>query len=250
MKKKIPFMLSIVAIASIASITVLGNTQSAHAGVGGFSGTFDPSNWTEFTEGNGNVVTVNAPGFIVIEGSDNSFGCDGVNGFVSNDDLLGTRNHINDNCVTDYTIPMPCTGTVSFVYFYETNDEADFDPAGFLVNGAFTVLAGHDEDTKSGSQVVAVQQGDVFGFRVDSTDDSSGIGLFQISDFVGPDCQVGGEFLPIETTSLLLAAAQSPAAWLTTLTIAVLGIGAYVFTRNPNNMRNIKVILRDYLDRF
>jgi len=69
-----------------------------------------------------------------------------------------------------------------------------------------------------------------------------------------PECipderEVGGEFLPIETTSLLLAAASSPAAWLTSLTIVALGIGAYVFTRNSNNMRNIKVILRDYLDR-
>ncbi len=67
-----------------------------------------------------------------------------------------------------------------------------------------------------------------------------------------PSCteiEVGGEFLPIETTSLLLAAASSPAAWLTSLTIVALGIGAYVFTRNSNNMRNIKVILRDYLDR-
>jgi len=61
--------------------------------------------------------------------------------------------------------------------------------------------------------------------------------------------KVGGEFLPIETTSLLLAAASNPASWLTSLTIAALAIGAYVFTRNPNNMRNIKVILRDYLDR-
>jgi len=61
---------------------------------------------------------------------------------------------------------------------------------------------------------------------------------------------VGGEFLPIETTSLLLAAVSSPASWLTSLTIAALGIGVYVFTRNPNNMRNIKIILRDYLDRF
>jgi len=69
-----------------------------------------------------------------------------------------------------------------------------------------------------------------------------------------PECipderDVGGEFLPIETTSLLLAAASSPAAWLTSLTIVALGIGAYVFTRNSNNMRNITVILRDYLDR-
>jgi len=68
-----------------------------------------------------------------------------------------------------------------------------------------------------------------------------------------PDCEpivVGGDFLPIDSTALLLAAAQSPAAWLTSLTIAALGIGVYVFTRNPNNIRNIKVILRDYLDRF
>jgi len=60
---------------------------------------------------------------------------------------------------------------------------------------------------------------------------------------------VGGDLLPIDSTALLLAAAQSPSTWLTSLAIAALGIGAYVFTRNPNNMRNIKVILRDYLDR-
>jgi len=60
---------------------------------------------------------------------------------------------------------------------------------------------------------------------------------------------VGGEILPIETTTLLLAAAQSP-AWLTALTITALGIGAYVFTRNQNNIRNAKAILRYYLDRF
>jgi len=34
MKKTIPFMISIIAIASIASITVLGNTQTAYAGNG------------------------------------------------------------------------------------------------------------------------------------------------------------------------------------------------------------------------
>jgi hypothetical protein len=60
---------------------------------------------------------------------------------------------------------------------------------------------------------------------------------------------VGGELLPIETTALLLTAAQSP-AWITALTIAALGIGAFVFTRNPSNLRNIRAILRYYLDRF
>lgn len=61
---------------------------------------------------------------------------------------------------------------------------------------------------------------------------------------------VGGEIIELDTTALLLAGAQSPATWLTSLTIAALGIGAYVFTRNTNNMRNIKAILQDYLDRF
>jgi len=62
---------------------------------------------------------------------------------------------------------------------------------------------------------------------------------------------VGGESLSIDSTALVLAAApQSPSVLLSALTIAALGIGAFVFTRNENNMRNIKVILRDYLDRF
>jgi len=93
------------------------------------------------------------------------------------------------------------------------------------------------------------------------TDESWAIDNVEIllSGFDDPSCDttpppplpptVGGEFLPIETTSLLLAAASSPASWLATLTLTALGIGAYVFTRNPNNIRNIKVILRDYLDR-
>ncbi len=61
---------------------------------------------------------------------------------------------------------------------------------------------------------------------------------------------VGGDLIPIDSTALLIAAAQSPAAWLTTMTFAIIGVGAFLITRNPNNMRNIKVILRDYLDRF
>ena len=32
--------------------------------------------------------------------------------------------------------------------------------------------------------------------------------------------------------------------------LAVLGVGAFLFTRNPNNTRNVKVILPDYLGKF
>jgi len=63
------------------------------------------------------------------------------------------------------------------------------------------------------------------------------------------DHAVGGEILPIDSTALLIAAAQSPAAWMTSVTFAIIGVGAFLITRNPNNIKNIKVILRDYLDR-
>jgi len=60
---------------------------------------------------------------------------------------------------------------------------------------------------------------------------------------------VAGEIIPIEATSLILAGLQTPAVWMIS-TLSALGIGAFVFTRNPSNVRNIKVILQDYLDRF
>jgi len=72
-----------------------------------------------------------------------------------------------------------------------------------------------------------------------------------VSDAILEDLvKVGGETIPIDTTSLLLAAASSTSGLMLVVTIAALGIGAYVFTRNPNNVRNIKVILQDYLNRF
>jgi len=70
---------------------------------------------------------------------------------------------------------------------------------------------------------------------------------------VGEPCTncavIGGEIIPIETTSLILAGAQTPAVWMISA-LSALGIGAFGFTRNPYNIRNIKVILQDYLDRF
>jgi len=60
---------------------------------------------------------------------------------------------------------------------------------------------------------------------------------------------VGGEIIPIDATSLILAGAQTPAVWIISA-FSALGIGAFWFTRNPYNVRNIKVIFQDYLDRF
>ena len=61
--------------------------------------------------------------------------------------------------------------------------------------------------------------------------------------------QVGGELLSIDSTALLLAGAQTPIAWMM-YAFSAIGIGAFLFTRNQNNVKNVKVILQDYLDKF
>jgi hypothetical protein len=62
------------------------------------------------------------------------------------------------------------------------------------------------------------------------------------------DLIVAGEIIPIEATSLILTGALSPAVWMVS-SFSILGIGAFLIARNPANVRNIKVILQDYLDR-
>jgi len=73
-------------------------------------------------------------------------------------------------------------------------------------------------------------------------------GTISIPGIVNECPVVGGEIIPLETTSLILAGIQTPAVWMIS-TFSALGIGAFLLTRNTHNVRNIKVILRDYLDR-
>jgi hypothetical protein len=60
-------------------------------------------------------------------------------------------------------------------------------------------------------------------------------------DLADPDCQVepkppvvGGEFLPIDSTVLILAGAQST-SWMIPVVLSVLGIGLFVVSRKPEN---------------
>lgn len=59
---------------------------------------------------------------------------------------------------------------------------------------------------------------------------------------------IGGTIIPIESSSLLLAGVQTPAIWMLS-GLSALGIGACWITRNPYNVRNIKVLLEDYFDK-
>ncbi len=66
---------------------------------------------------------------------------------------------------------------------------------------------------------------------------------------IADDEVVGGEIIPVEATSLILAGAQTPAVWMLSA-LSALGIGTYWIVKNPYNVRNLKVILHDYFDRF
>ena len=217
---------------SLALILSVGMISPAMAGVpGGFSDAYAPPNWTEFTEGNGFVDTTGAPASISVIGSDNSIGCGGFSNDSLPPNLLRPEQHDNLNCVTDFTITIPCDGTVDFDWSSVNSQESnEFDVPGFLVNGVFTVL-NHDL-TDSGSQGVPVQVGDVFGFRVDATDDFAGFGVLDITNFDGPQCVVGGELLPIDSTALVLAGLQTSAIWMLPVLAGAAGVGVfYIKTR-------------------
>ena len=159
----------------LSLVTVGFTSQSAFAGAlppGGFQGDFDPANWTPFTQGNGFVDTEDAPFSIMLVGSDESGTCN-------------LDEEVDDFCPTDFTIPIPANGYVQFSWKYFTEDGPSFDLAGVLINGQFFELTDPDGDIEqSGFAVVPVNQGDVFGFRVDSTDDIEGAGAFtEIFDF-------------------------------------------------------------------
>jgi len=142
-------------------------------------------------------------------------------------------------------------GVNSFIWgsgaSYDTNDGVVATDDGIFPAGNPRVVA----KTVQNGCIVATSDFNWIGSSVNNLDNRQlGLNVFTFLNECISKPVVGGEFLQIDSTALLLAAAQSPASWLTTLTIVALGIGAYVFTRNSNNMRNIKVILRDYLDRF
>jgi len=218
---------------SLALILSVGMVSPAMAGVPtGFSGDYDPSNWNFSTDGDGTVDETNAPVSITLTGSDEG-GC--FNGLIftsSSRDLNLPADHIVlFGCDTFYEITIQCAGTVDFDWDYETfdTDGPGFDPMGFLVNDDTTQLSdGGGTDTQSGSESVPVQGGDIFGFFIKTGDDAAGEANTVYSEFSGPICVVGGEFLPIDTTSLLLAGTQNNAAWMIPVIVSAIGIGIVI----------------------
>ena len=131
-----------------------------------FEGTYAPANWAQSIGGDGSINTGGAPNSVTLNGSNNGSGW----GFEAN---------------TDFTISAPLGGTVSFDWFYATNDEQPvWDPFGYLLNGSFNRLTNdYGGPTQSGSAAFNVATGDMFGFRQNSYDSLFGRASTTIGNF-------------------------------------------------------------------
>jgi len=92
-----------------------------------------------------------------------------------------------------------------------------------------------DEVCQSGSCVLGttLNCNDGDQCTTDSCDEIAGCENVEISACF-PDDAIGGEIIPIETTSLILAGAQS-FSWMIPVTLSVLGIGLFVVSRKSEN---------------
>jgi len=169
------------AIPVLASILILAtfSVPSASA-LSGFSGDYDPVNWTlTNTNADGSVDTSGAPTSIVLVGGDNF-------SFRPGD--------------TDFTLTVPCGGTISFDWRYQTFNGPFWDRAGYLVNGAFTQLSDNSgPQVQEGMTSVTVSTGDTFGYRIHTLDNIVGVASFApITNLQTPDCNTP----PVVTASL------------------------------------------------
>jgi hypothetical protein len=95
--------------------------------------------------------------------------------------LTGGNNGTGLSGTTDLTTTATATGLIEFQYIYASLDDPMFDRGGFLVAGIFTPVA--DTDGQFGTTSFFVMTGDIFGFRVETDDNTQEPGVFTISEF-------------------------------------------------------------------
>jgi len=150
-----------------AAVVALGAADSAQAF--GFTGAYDPSNWTlQNNNTNGYVDTSNAPSSITIIGGNLGGSGPGQTTYTTTVALIG--------------------GLLSFNWSYGTADFSPFwDPFGFVLNGAFTQLTDNSGPREqSGTFSTTLAQGDIFGFGINTRDNQVGRANATISDFAAP----------------------------------------------------------------
>lgn len=154
-----------------------------------FSGPYTLSNWT--------LTNSNADGSVTPSTGDAAL--------IS---LTGGDNQSVSLGTTDFTIAAVASGTWTFNWLFTSGDTDNFDQGGWLLNGAYTVLATNEESgtpAGTGSLSQAVVAGDIIGFRVLTVDNQFGPGTMTISDFSAPETSGGEGEIPAPSTLALLA---------------------------------------------
>jgi hypothetical protein len=105
--------------------------------------------------------------------------------------------------MTDLVITAAGTGLVQFSYAYSSLDFPGYDYAGYLWDSTFIQLA--NTDGQSGAVSFPVINGELFGFRVGTVDNSGEPGILTLSNFGAP-AGSGGNPIPEPRTAPILAA--------------------------------------------
>lgn len=161
------------AVVGTAMIIGLTAVPVKAATVMGFQDAYDPSNFTlSNVNTNGFVNSSNAPDSIFLTGGNTGSGSFGQ---------------------TTYTTIAAAMGTVMFDFDYNSlnQDGPSFDPFGIILNGIFTQLTDDfGPDVQSGTFSFNVNQGDIFGFAIQTTDNMFGSSQVEIFNFKAPATSV------------------------------------------------------------
>jgi hypothetical protein len=148
----------------------------------GFTGAYATSSWTLTKNSSTNQLSTtlqkNDGSFASLDGDVDTFNA--VSGSI---DLYGSNTNSGNSSNTDWTIPVTSAGTVSFDWSYFSQDTAGNDIAGYLLNGTFNVLATTDGQFSTLPVTFSVSSGNTFGFRVLTTNNTGGQGIFTVNNF-------------------------------------------------------------------
>ncbi|MEP0266150.1 BspA family leucine-rich repeat surface protein [Dokdonia sp.] len=116
--------------------------------------------------------------------------------------LVSGDNQSNLPGNSDITVPITEDVTITFDWIYATDDGAEFDSFGFLINGVFTELTdiAGDDFNQSGTETVMLSNGDIFGFRALTLDNTFGAATSTVTNFQ-PGSQ--GQFAAVNWTETL-----------------------------------------------
>jgi hypothetical protein len=112
----------------------------------------------------------------------------GGSGSLTSSTMTTIGGDASANGLTWYSTIATASYTVSVDWEFSTTDAADFDAAGWVLNGVFTKLAGSDGN---GTVTFSVNAGDTYGFGTATADGQFGAATTVFTNFVPAPGAVG-----------------------------------------------------------